>query len=607
MKKIEPIPGAVNGKVGVPLVNAEDPDNIRGLSIDRIVPASDFIVMTGWVIGETTVEFKDSSGQIIVPEGINYFTRADVATGYGVSDERVRGFLVIWKRISTEIFTVMFPSKTDRRPFDLHIGLPPASSTATLHDLVSENWSRAGFLLTHLASSPIWVAAIAKILKVRDALTLARGHLEHARGISEVGGIIVGWAAAEPRIHFALIGDDGRFKYLTQAVRWNRQDVMEATSHELGGYAFDAGFLQFWEGPLRLGSRVQLIAIDGERAFELSVVEWQAAPVDPVSYARWAFEFPTPMNKFAERLSNHDGIIINYLVERKIESRLKSPPVVICYGQIPENPEVSIVIPLYGRHDFMLNQLLEFSLDEGLVSKSEIIYVIDDPRLVDPMSSDCALFYDTYGVPFKVVWGGSNRGFAGATNLGVSVGVAPKVLFLNSDVIPVEPGWLNAMVAVLDSHANIGILGARLLYPNGAIQHNGMDFRWEPSWGAHLNKHPGSGFEAGRADVSDVSICIAVTAACMLLDRKLYAEIGGLDELFLIGDFEDSDICLKARKLGLEIGCLQSLSLVHLERQSLSGIGTDKFRDKVARYNAWRHEKKWGQFIVDLMGGGKKK
>jgi O-antigen biosynthesis protein len=74
-----------------------------------------------------------------------------------------------------------------------------------------------------------------------------------------------------------------------------------------------------------------------------------------------------------------------------------------------------------------------------------------------------------------------------------------------------------------------------------------------------------------------------------------------LDEEYLVGDFEDSDLCLKVRRSGYDIGCLQQNGLIHLERQSFSSIGAEMFRDRVARYNAWRHQMKWGSYISELL------
>ena len=351
---------------------------------------------------------------------------------------------------------------------------------------------------------------------------------------------------------------------------------------------------------LRMGGAVRLIASADETSYTLSEIKWSPAPVEPVSFARWAFEFPTPRERFAERLTNHDGAIINALIERKITRRPRSPPSIREYGRQAARPKCAVVVPLYGRHDFMLNQLLAFSDDPDFVEGVELVYVIDDHRLVSALAVDAPMFEASFGVPFRTIWSGENRGFSGATNLGVANSCAPFVLLMNSDVIPIAPGWLERLRSVLAAHREIGMLGARLHHPNGAVQHDGMGFQWEPTWQTYLNKHPGAGLP-GSPPKEKLVKCQAVTAACVLMRREVYDAVGGLDEKFLIGDFEDSDLCLKVREQGLEIACLPlPVTLIHLERQSLSGIGTPSFRDYVARYNAWRHHARWGVAIARM-------
>ena len=229
----------------------------------------------------------------------------------------------------------------------------------------------------------------------------------------------------------------------------------------------------------------------------------------------------------------------------------------------------------------MLNQLLAFSDDPDFVTGAELVYVIDDHRLVSPLAAEAPMFEASFGVPFRTVWSGENRGFAGRDESGVANSRASFVLLMNSDVIPVAPGWLERMRSVLAAHPEIGILGARLHYPNGAVQHDGMGFHWEPTWQAYLNKHPGAGLPGSNSREKFIRRQ-AVTAACAMLRREVYDAVGGLDEKFLIGDFEDFDLCLKVREKGLEIACLPlPATLIHLERQSFNAIGTPSFRDYV--------------------------
>lgn len=581
-----------------PLLRKEDNKIVAGMSVDRFVLGAGFTIVSGWMIGGGEVTFSSLEGTPLEPHSTSYFDRDDVAQGYKAGAALVRGFLAVWR---TELVgEVRLQAKWDDG-LGVDLAAPARSSVEEIALLLRENVDRLAELFRVLSHVPQFVVELVRYLPgAPEGFNQARGFLERARGVSDIGGLVVGWTVAEPGGEFFLIDWEGHVVNLESAARWTRGDIVQALIGEFGGYVLSAGFLQGWHRKIRIGAEIQLVFLVEDKALRLSVVQWTTAPIEPTAFANWAFDFPTPREKFSERLTRHDGPIIEALVERKIARRQNSNLENLQYGKRVERPQCSIVIPLFARHDFMLDQILEFNEDEMIKKNVEIIYVIDDPKLMSSVAAEAPLLSATYGVPFRAVGDGQNRGFAGASNLGVSVSSAPRVLLMNSDVIPVAPGWLQRMIAVLDARPTMGILGVRLHHPNGAIQHDGMEFRWEPGWGAYLNKHPGAGLDARPAD-GGVADCIAVTAACALMRRDVYDAVGGLDERFLIGDFEDSDLCLKVRKLGLEIGCLQlPISLIHLERQSFSAIGSPSFRDYVARYNAWRHQTLWGAFISQL-------
>ena len=94
----------------------------------------------------------------------------------------------------------------------------------------------------------------------------------------------------------------------------------------------------------------------------------------------------------------------------------------------------------------------------------------------------------------------------------------------------------------------------------------------------------------------------AVTGACMALRRSDYDQVGGWDTGFLIGDFEDSDLCLKLRQAGLSSAYLPSVELTHLERQSFRLLGEGDYRTKVVIYNALRHQQRWQGLLTDEQG-----
>jgi GT2 family glycosyltransferase len=89
----------------------------------------------------------------------------------------------------------------------------------------------------------------------------------------------------------------------------------------------------------------------------------------------------------------------------------------------------------------------------------------------------------------------------------------------------------------------------------------------------------------------------AVTAACMMIDAASYREVGGLRGMYVQGDYEDSDLCLRLSKIGREAWYLPSVELYHLEGQSYPS----QLRELVGSYNRWLHTAVWDAIIQELM------
>jgi O-antigen biosynthesis protein len=165
-------------------------------------------------------------------------------------------------------------------------------------------------------------------------------------------------------------------------------------------------------------------------------------------------------------------------------------------GNDIEEPQASIIIPLFGRIDFVEHQLIEFSRDDWIISNAEIIYVLDDPKIVDSFAELTHSWHRLYKVPFKWIWGGTNRGFSAANNLGVEHSCAPVLTFLNSDAFPQNPGWLQNLIEELETNPNFGAVAPRLVYGDGSIQHVGISFVRREDLGIWINHHPQMGLDS---------------------------------------------------------------------------------------------------------------
>lgn len=340
---------------------------------------------------------------------------------------------------------------------------------------------------------------------------------------------------------------------------------------------------------LRMATEDGVFTVDEVRAVE-------ALPTDPHLAAEKLFSLETEPQAFHLRAPVVDWPILSPLIARRNAELDKLPVELTDFGTLHTDPDVSIIVPLYKRHDFMEHQLLEFSGDPEVAARCELIYVVDDPAIRNEVLSEASRLSEILDMPFRVASGTANRGFSGANNLGASRATANVLLFLNSDVIPQHPGWVDAMLQVLAQDDGVGIVGARLLFPDGSLQHAGMEFQRDEQFGIWTNQHPNIG-TAPKFDRNEPREVPAVTGACLMIRRTVFDEIGGWDNGYLIGDFEDSDLCLAARSKGYRVVYQPAACLTHLERQSFTGVGADWFRTRMTICNAVRHEQKWAHLI----------
>ncbi len=139
------------------------------------------------------------------------------------------------------------------------------------------------------------------------------------------------------------------------------------------------------------------------------------------------------------------------------------------------------------------------------------------------------------------------RTYSANNNLAAREAAGRYLCLLNNDTL-VTPGWLRALVDAADAEERLGVLGNRHLYPDsGLLQHAGMAFDAE---GFPLHLHPGTDPELPAVNRTRELDC--VTFACVLIPRRVFEELGGLDEVYRNG-FEDCDFCLRAGEKGYRV------------------------------------------------------
>ncbi|MEI2301236.1 glycosyltransferase family 2 protein [Ensifer sp. MJa1] len=269
------------------------------------------------------------------------------------------------------------------------------------------------------------------------------------------------------------------------------------------------------------------------------------------------------------------------------------------FGPMLETPLVSIVVPLYRVLDFLRFQLSGLATDPWVAANAEIIYVLDSPEIHDETDHLLGGLHLLHGLSMKLVVMNRNGGYARACNAGARHARGSVVVMLNSDVVPREPGWLETLVLPVLRDKSLGAIGPKLLFEDGSLQHAGLYFARNKQ-GVWLNHHFYKGMPGAYPPAQAGRIVPAVTGACQVMRREVWDLVGGYAEDFVIGDYEDSDLCLKIRQAGFEIYYEPAACLYHLERRSISR-SQDYTRGVASQYNAWQHTERWNDDISTLM------
>lgn len=181
--------------------------------------------------------------------------------------------------------------------------------------------------------------------------------------------------------------------------------------------------------------------------------------------------------------------------------------------------------------------------------------------------------------------------YSALNNLAVAQAQGEVIALLNNDIEVITPGWLEEMVS-LALQPGVGAVGARLWYPNRTLQHGGV-LLGPGGLAVHANKGLPRGLNgyAGRAAL--LQGFSAVTAACLVVRKSLYEQVGGLDEEHLAVAYNDVDFCLRLRALGLRNVWTPYAELVHHESATrgddLAAPHRERFeRERQFMFSRWQ-------------------
>lgn len=222
-------------------------------------------------------------------------------------------------------------------------------------------------------------------------------------------------------------------------------------------------------------------------------------------------------------------------------------------------PSVTVIIPTRGKAPFVRQCLksLFASFDAGTMDVESVVIEQGGEESKEIVEQAYA------GSPVRWMKGEEEWGFSALNNAAAATSGSEYLLLLNNDTI-CRPGFLDEMLSAMEAHPDVGIVGAKLLFLDGAIQHVGVAFRSDgiPYHVGHRRIDDGTFGPANRSDYFD-----AVTFACVLIRRSLWTALGGLCDDYHF-NYEDVDFCLRAREKGVRCWMQHTAIVHHLENQS---------------------------------------
>ena len=238
------------------------------------------------------------------------------------------------------------------------------------------------------------------------------------------------------------------------------------------------------------------------------------------------------------------------------------------------HPLVSVLIAMYGRPGVTLDALQALM---RIAAEAPIEVLLCDDHSPD----DSGCYFEA--VPgLRLRKNRENIGYLRSNNLLAGDARAEFLLLLNNDTV-IQRGALSALLAVFGTHPDAGLVGARLMFPDGRLQEAGA-----------VVSRNGSAKRRGWKQrdeptlyntIEEVDYC---SAAAVLIRRQLFLDLGGFDELYLPAYYEDVDLAFKVRSAGYKVYFQPAARVIHIENASSSlrrakiqaSVNLPKFRER---------------------------
>ena len=257
---------------------------------------------------------------------------------------------------------------------------------------------------------------------------------------------------------------------------------------------------------------------------------------------------------------------------------------------IPDNPLVSIIIPLNKNFDLIKVQFAMMANDDS-VRNSELIYILnasDRQHQWERVLESCSYLYN---LPVKLITTELGSNYGALANTGAAEAKSNLCLSMLPDVLPKTENWVSKMAEFYAGLSNPGVVTPKLIYEDLSIQHAGMTCEQvHADWSY---KHFYRGLPSTYPPTQKNRAIPAANGACMMFSRQLHQNVKGLAAEYLTPESEAFDFCLKSLKSGCENWYFSEVEMYYFEQQNY-------FTDFINHYNLESQGKKWDDSIARL-------
>jgi GT2 family glycosyltransferase len=254
--------------------------------------------------------------------------------------------------------------------------------------------------------------------------------------------------------------------------------------------------------------------------------------------------------------------------------------------------QITVIIPTRDRAD-LLAACVDSILAAKLGAADEILIIDNDSKERKTEALFCQL--QTRLPNFRVLRKPQPFNFSALCNAAATDARGDFLVFLNNDTEVRSADWLEKMHSFAGRH-DVGAVGAKLLFPNGRIQHQGVVLGMGGVAG-HFGAHAPADADGWRQGGRVPHETSAVTAACLMVEKAKFTAIGGFDAENLPIDLNDIDLCLRLAKRGWRTICDSRIELLHRESASRGG-GALRLQRVYERERAY-FTRKWSRVIRD--------